>query len=50
MIILRFELYNGQINAIYILFYKKRDLLLLTKIKFGKSLNFLVYIFFNIYF
>lgn len=38
MIVLKFELHNAHIDAICTLFYKKKNLLLLAKIKFGKSL------------
>ena len=40
MIVFVFELYDAQVNAICTLFYEKRDLLLLAKTGFGKSLIF----------
>ena len=40
MIVFGFKLDNAQVDAICTLFYKKRDLLLLTKTGFGKNLIF----------
>ena len=45
MIVFGFELYDAQVNAICILFYKRRDLLLLAKTGFGKSLIFQLILF-----
>lgn len=40
MIIFGFTLQEAQVDALYTLFYKQRDLLLLAKTGFGKSLIF----------
>lgn len=45
IVIFRFTLHKEQINTLYCLFYEQRDLLLLAKTEFGKSLIFQLLLF-----
>ncbi len=48
LIVFGFPLYDAQVEAIYTLFYERRDLLLLAKTGFGKSLIFQLISFFTV--
>lgn len=46
LIVFEFTIYKAEINAIYILFFEKKDLLLFANISFRKSLIFQILLFF----